>query len=113
MQEEVLVLKTLADPTRLKLLKLILVRELCVCELQPLLGISQPAVSQHIAKLKTAGLVTERKAGMWTYYGGDRQRLQEAMGAIMNLLEADPAEIPELAEVLAGGTQTCGEGDER
>jgi ArsR family transcriptional regulator len=97
MNEQILVLKALADPTRLKLLKLILAEELCVCELQELLQISQPAVSQHMAKLKTAGLVTERRAGMWTYYRGDADRLQQALADFAAFLQADPVTIPAMA----------------
>lgn len=98
MNEHIVVLKTLADPTRLKLLKLILAEELCVCEVQELLQISQPAVSQHVAKLKTAGLVSERRAGMWTYYRGDAERLQKALSDFAGFLQADPASLPEMAD---------------
>ncbi|MHB9146596.1 MAG: ArsR/SmtB family transcription factor [Symbiobacteriia bacterium] len=97
MNEHIVLLKTLADPTRLKLLKLVLKEELCVCELQELLQISQPAVSQHVAKLKTAGVVVERRAGMWTYYQGDAQRLNAALGALAAFLEIDPVDIPAMA----------------
>lgn len=97
MDDHIRLMKTLADPTRLKIFKLILDDELCVCELQSLLGISQPAVSQHIAKLKTAGLVHERKSGMWTYYKGDVQRATEGLGAIIAFLKVDPADVPEMA----------------
>jgi ArsR family transcriptional regulator len=97
MNEQILLLKALADPTRLKLLKLILAEELCVCEVQALLQISQPAVSQHIAKLKTAGLVSERRAGMWTYYRGNAERLQGALRAFADFLEADPTTLPAMA----------------
>lgn len=101
MYEHVLFLKTLADPTRLKLLKLILAEELCVCELQELLQISQPAVSQHVAKLKMAGLVKERRAGMWTYYRADLAQIQAALGAFGAFLVAEPATIPAMAEEVA------------
>lgn len=100
MNEHILLLKTLSDPTRLKLLKLILSEELCVCELQAILQISQPAVSQHMAKLKAAGLVRERKAGMWTYYQGDLQRVTAALGAMLGFVAADPAAIPDMAELV-------------
>lgn len=100
MEEHILLMKTLADPTRLKIFKLVLSDELCVCELQSLLGISQPAVSQHIAKLKVAGLVRERRAGMWTYYRGDLQRATEGLGAISAFLQVDLAAIPEMAEIV-------------
>lgn len=97
MEKHVILMKALADSTRLKLLKLIWDRERCVCELQPILGISQPAVSQHIAKLKAAGLVKERRAGMWVYYQADRSRLLEGLEAFKAFLDADLANIPELA----------------
>lgn len=96
MEKHIRLMKTLADPTRLKIFKLILAEELCVCELQSVLGISQPAVSQHIAKLKVAGLVRERKAGMWTYYQGDLQRAIEELGAVIAFLKVDPAEVSEM-----------------
>lgn len=99
MEKHVILMKALADSTRLKLLKLIWDRERCVCELQPILGISQPAVSQHIAKLKAAGLVKERRAGMWVYYQADRSRLLEGLEAFKAFLDADLATIPELVGI--------------
>jgi ArsR family transcriptional regulator, arsenate/arsenite/antimonite-responsive transcriptional repressor len=98
-EEHVTLLKTLGDATRLKLFKLILEQERCVCQLQPALGISQPAVSQHIAKLKVAGLITERRAGMWTYYQANRERLRASLDSFAAFLEADLATLPELAVV--------------
>lgn len=99
MEEHVILMKALADPTRLKLLKLILDQERCVCDLQPILGISQPAVSQHIAKLKAAGLVTERRAGMWVHYQANRARLMQGLEAFRAFLDADLETIPGLAGV--------------
>lgn len=97
MNEHILLLKTLADPTRLKLLKLVLQEELCVCELQEVLRISQSAVSQHIAKLKSAGVVKERRAGMWTFYQGDAQRLNAALSTFFDFVQTDPVDIPGMA----------------
>jgi ArsR family transcriptional regulator len=68
-------LKALADPTRLKMVSLLNIRDCCVCELVPVFGISQPAVSKHMSRLKTAGLVHERRQGMWVFYSLDRERL--------------------------------------
>lgn len=100
-EEHILLMKTLADPTRMKILKLLLAAELCVCELKAVLGISQPAVSQHLAKLKAAGLVKERKEGPWTIYQGDLQRVTAAFSGILAFMAADPATIPELAQLTA------------
>lgn len=62
------VLKLLSDKSRLSMLALLRERELCVCDLVDLIGISQPGVSQHLKKLKTAGLVSETRKGTWIYY---------------------------------------------
>jgi len=42
--------------------------EVCVCDFVEVLGISQPAVSQHLRKLKEASIITERKVGTWKHY---------------------------------------------
>lgn len=56
-------LKALGDPTRLKIVSLLNVRDCCICELVPLFGISQPSVSKHMSRLKTSGLVKENRKG--------------------------------------------------
>lgn len=100
MNDQVQLMKALADPTRLKILKLTLDTELCVCELQELLEISQPAVSQHLAKLKAAGLVRERKAGMWTYYQGDLVRVTAGLNGMIHFLSDDAAPGGEMEDLL-------------
>ncbi|MNE41860.1 HTH-type transcriptional repressor AseR [compost metagenome] len=61
-------LKLLGDKTRLTILTLLKERECCVCEFVDLFDISQPAVSQHLRKLKSSGMVKEQKRGQWVYY---------------------------------------------
>ena len=61
--------KSLSDPTRLRCMALLVTHgELCVCELTYALGLAQPKVSHHLANLRKAGLVSDRKAGLWIYY---------------------------------------------
>ncbi|MDR6226712.1 ArsR/SmtB family transcription factor [Desmospora profundinema] len=60
--------KALADKTRLRILALLKEEALCVGELVSILGMTQPAVSQHVRKLARAGLVKERRQGQWIYY---------------------------------------------
>ncbi|OLN33168.1 ArsR/SmtB family transcription factor [Desulfosporosinus metallidurans] len=60
--------KVLGDKTRLRILALLQGRELCVCDLTEVLGISQPGVSQHMRRLRQAGFVHERRGGQWIYY---------------------------------------------
>lgn len=60
--------KALADQTRLRILALLSRREYCNCEFVSIFGISQPAISRHIARLKEARLIHERRQGQWIYY---------------------------------------------
>lgn len=60
--------KCLSDPNRLKLLLLLKEEELCVCELQEVLQMSQPAVSQHLRKLKEEELIVARRQKQWLFY---------------------------------------------
>jgi ArsR family transcriptional regulator, arsenate/arsenite/antimonite-responsive transcriptional repressor len=66
--EPAFLFKTLADPTRLRLLNLLACGETCVCELTDTLRVVQPKVSRHLAYLKRAGLVEVDRSGKWTHY---------------------------------------------
>lgn len=61
-------LKLLGDKTRLTMLSLLKEREWCVCEFVDIFEISQPAISQHLRKLKELGIVKESKRGQWVHY---------------------------------------------
>ena len=78
-------LKALGDPTRLKIVALLNKRDCCVCELVPIFGISQPAVSRHMSRLKSAGLVTEQRKGQWVFYTLNRDRLEEIGFSLQHL----------------------------
>lgn len=59
----------LADPTRLRCLLLLAAEgELCVCELTHALDESQPKISRHLATLREAGIVSDRREGLWIHY---------------------------------------------
>ena len=60
--------KAFADETRLRVLHLLIHGELCVCDIVGALALPQPKVSRHLAYLKSAGLVTDRRQGLWKYY---------------------------------------------
>ncbi|WP_394203758.1 metalloregulator ArsR/SmtB family transcription factor [Shewanella waksmanii] len=63
------VYKALADETRLKALLMIKAEQaLCVCELMTALGEVQPKVSRHLAQLKKANLLVDRRQGQWVFY---------------------------------------------
>ena len=75
-------LKVFADPTRVRLLALLEREELTVAELSAITQLAQPRVSTHLAKLKEAGLVRDRRAGVSAYYRFDEGALDPAQGAL-------------------------------
>ena len=62
------VMKALSDRNRVKIIKMLQGQEMCVCELQAALGLTQPSVSKHLRLLEDAGLVEGRKEGSWMNY---------------------------------------------
>lgn len=61
--------KCLSDPTRLDILKLILVREnVCVCEITAQLQLNQPKISRHLALLRNFSILLDERQGQWVYY---------------------------------------------
>jgi ArsR family transcriptional regulator len=68
MKDFIKVMKALRDPNRVKIVKMLQHGELCVCEIQAALGVSQPTVSKHVKLLEEAGLLHSRKDGLWVHY---------------------------------------------
>ncbi len=90
-------LKVLADPTRLRIVGFLAQRELCVCDLQDLLGISQSMTSHHIGVLRRAGLLLQRREERdirWVYYRLNPEAVEtvrEQFNAFLDLAGFDPA----------------------
>lgn len=72
MDKAALLLKLLGDKTRLTILKLLENQACCVCEFVEIFKMSQPAISQHLRKLKDLGLVQEERRGQWIFYSINR-----------------------------------------
>jgi ArsR family transcriptional regulator, arsenate/arsenite/antimonite-responsive transcriptional repressor len=95
MKAEAQLFKALADETRLKILWLLMGQEeLCVCDIMGVLGITQSKASRHLRYLFNAGLVTDRREGLWMYYRisvafGSREGKQLQM--LREMLAAQPA----------------------
>ena len=90
-------LKTLSDPTRLRLLALVLHEELSVAELQEILGMGQSRISSQLALLRQAGLVSDRREGKKAFYSL-RANLSPAALALLRAAVASVATLPELTE---------------
>ncbi|WP_156187519.1 ArsR/SmtB family transcription factor [Peribacillus loiseleuriae] len=67
------ILNLLGNETRLSMMGLLLINDCCVCEFVDIFKMSQPAISQHLRKLKDVGLVTEQKKGQWVIYSLNRE----------------------------------------
>lgn len=89
-------LRLLADPTRLRILLLLQREELSVAELQDILGMGQSRISSHLAQLKRAGAVADRRAGKNVYYGLVRNAEPNgARAQISDLMHTLGREVPE------------------
>lgn len=103
MKEFVKIMKALSDPNRVKILKLLQQKSLCVCEIQAALGIAQPTVSNHLKLLENAGLVTYRKSGLWVNYaladGNTSPYAAVILGNLRHWLQNDP-EVVRMVEIL-------------
>ena len=103
MKELVRVMKALSDPNRVKILKMLQHRELCVCELRAALGVAQPTVSRHLKILENAGLVSYKKDGLWVNYRlADGEKSPYAGNMLGNLRHwlRDDLEVKSLLEKL-------------
>ncbi len=87
MRDLVKIFKALSDETRIRLLKLLQQRELCVCELMQALSMTQSRVSRNLGILKDAGMVKDRRDGLWVHYSLNEKSFNEYAGQILELLK--------------------------
>lgn len=92
------VAKAVADPSRMRILKLLEGGELCVCQLTTVLGLATATVSKHLAALKVAGLVLQRRDGKWVYYRLAERALNPYAPQFLSLARASLADDPTIAE---------------
>lgn len=95
------ILKVLGDPTRLTMLKLIEKEPCCVCEFVEIFDISQPAISQHVRKLKDVRLVMEERRGQWVFYHINKENLYFTL--VQNILHHVPDQTYKLEAIEAAG----------
>ena len=87
--------RALADPTRLRALLLLHAEgELCVCDLTHALKLSQPKMSRHLANLRAAGLVVDRRDGQWIHYHIDPQLPAWVHGVLATVARANGTASP-------------------
>lgn len=87
--------KALAETTRIKILKVLTARSMCVCEISEVLGIVQPRVSQHLKILKEANLVNESRQGYWIFYSINKEKIENMFKDFMKFLNEDLGDLQE------------------
>ena len=106
MREFIKVMKALSDPNRVRILKLLQRRVLCVCEIKEALGLAQSSASKHLKILEEAGLIAYSKEGLWVNYrladGAKSPYAANLLGSLRHWMEEDPevlalvARLPEI-----------------
>lgn len=103
MKDFVKVMKALSDPNRVKIVKMLQHKTMCVCEMQEALQVSQPSVSKNLKILVNAGLVRSTKDGLWVNYyladGGKSPYAATLLGNLRHWLEEE-REVSELIKRL-------------
>lgn len=92
------VAKAVADPSRARILKLLEGGELCVCQVTTVLNLAPATISKHLAALKTAGLLQQRRDGKWVYYRLAERGFNAYAGPFLALVRAALADDPTIAE---------------
>lgn len=96
-------MKALSDPNRVRVLKLLQEGELCVCEIQKVLGLAQSTVSKHMKLLEDAGLVDRNRQGTWILYNLADRGESEYAAAMLDVLRGwldDDKELQAMCKAL-------------
>ncbi|RNA70108.1 ArsR/SmtB family transcription factor [Alteribacter keqinensis] len=97
--------KLIGDKTRLKMLAILYKDDCCVCELVEVFQMSQPSISQHLRKLKQAGIVNERRSGQWIFYSLNKEN--PWYGQVTDIIHTLPDTQPLLDELMQAGKRVC------
>lgn len=95
--------KALADPQRMRILKMLRPVERCVCQIVAVLALAPSTVSKHLALLDAAGLVASRKEGRWIYYrlpaGAAQAPVRPLLDWLDDALKKDPAVLADARQL--------------
>lgn len=100
MKDFIRVMRALRDPNRIKIIKMLQHGELCVCEIQAALSVSQPTVSKHVKILEAAGLLNSRRDGLWVHYRLHEQSASPYAATMLGNLKYWLEETPEVCELM-------------
>lgn len=105
MRDFVVITKALSDENRVRIVKMLERDELCVCEITARLGLAPSTVSKHLSLLRAAGLVADRKQGLWVYYRLEETALNphtpRVLALLQQVLNEDPTIVADAASLAA------------
>lgn len=86
MRETIQTFKALSDPNRIRILKMLQIKSLCVCEITDILGLATSTVSKHLSILRNSGFITDDKDGKWVNYRIDHSGWSRYSAALRPML---------------------------
>ena len=87
-QDKTKLFKALSDRNRLRILKMLEVKPLCVCEIREILGLANSTVSQHLALLRDAGFIYDIKDNKWVNYHLNKRTMDDVAHALLMVLQS-------------------------
>jgi len=107
MRDFVATARAIADPTRVRILKLLEGGELCVCHVQERLDLAQSTASKHLRVLHDAGLVARRREGLWAYYRLETEPVTACNLACLTYVAHSLNDDPRIVADAAAATTSC------
>jgi ArsR family transcriptional regulator, arsenate/arsenite/antimonite-responsive transcriptional repressor len=105
------VFKALSDESRLRIINLLMhAGELCVCDIESIMGFTQTKVSRHLSYLKKAGLVDDRRKGLWMLYSIAKPKSaehREVLECVGRFLQTNPVARNDARELIKNVRKGC------
>ncbi|MCF7902898.1 MAG: metalloregulator ArsR/SmtB family transcription factor [Candidatus Marinimicrobia bacterium] len=86
MRQGIQIFKALSDPNRIRIIKMLQIKPICVCEITEILGLATSTVSKHLSTLRDAGLIVDDKDGKWVNYRIDESGWNQYSAEILSLM---------------------------
>ncbi|TFG96368.1 MAG: ArsR family transcriptional regulator [Calditrichales bacterium] len=113
MEPMVIIFRALSDKSRIRIIKMLEIRPLCVCEITAVLGLATSTVSKHLSILREAGLISDKKEGKWVNYELNREQgngyVRQLLPLLHSWLSDDRVVLQDLEKVnTIDRNQLCG-----
>jgi len=109
MRELIQVLKAIADKNRIRIIKMLEKKKMCVCELSAVLEITQPSVSKHLKILNNAGVIKDERNGQWVDYSLCTEKINKYSSVIQSTIKSWLNDDPVIENDLRETKKLCRE----